>query len=178
MSTPKLLAISGALRAPSTNTMLLREAARLFGDAEIEFADIRFPLYDTDDEIATGIPAAVQKLADQIATADALIISTPEYNKGIPGGLKNALDWVSRCEGNPLGGKPIATMSAAAGRAGGERAQLMLRECLVPFGPRLIVAPEVAVHDSSNQFDEKGQLVGDLYRANLEKLMQALRAAI
>jgi chromate reductase len=175
MATPKLLGISGSLRAASTNTKLVHEAAHLFGEAEFTLADIRFPIYDGDDEEASGIPDAVQTLSDQIADADAVIISTPEYNKGPSGALKNALDWVSRTKGNPWSGKPVAVMSAAAGRAGGERAQLILRTFLVPFRPRVIPGPEVHLAGSSNEFDEDGRLTGELYIKTLQELMDQLR---
>lgn len=178
MTRPVLLGICGALRADSTNRKLLNEAARLFGEAEFAIADLDFPLYDGDAEDANGIPQAVQTLSDQIAAADAVIISTPEYNKGVTGVLKNALDWVSRTKGNPWKDKPVATMSAAAGRAGGERAQVMLRACLTAFRPRLLLGPEIALHDSANQFDENGRLTGELYEKNLDTLMQSLRAEI
>ncbi|MEP5088135.1 MAG: NADPH-dependent FMN reductase, partial [Paracoccaceae bacterium] len=96
MPHPTLLGLSGSLRKQSTNRLLLREAARLFGDAEYIEGDLDFPLYNGDNEAAEGVPASVQILADQIAAADAVVISTPEYNKGLSGVLKNALDWVSR----------------------------------------------------------------------------------
>ncbi len=106
MTKPMLLGISGSLRKDSTNRKLLREAAQLFGDCTFLEAEVKFPIYDGDDEDADGVPAAVQKLSDQIAEADAVIISTPEYNKGPSGALKNALDWVSRTKPNPWAGKP------------------------------------------------------------------------
>ena len=118
MSDPRILGLCGALRGGSTNRKLLLEAARLFGPCRFEEGDLRLPLFDEDDEIAECIPAAVQKLADQIEAADAVLISTPEYNKAPPGVLKNALDWVSRTKGSPWRDKPVAVMSAAAGRAG------------------------------------------------------------
>ena len=178
MSTPTLLGISGALRAGSTNAQLLAEAARLFGDCSYMQADIRFPLYDGDDEEASGIPAAVQTVADQIAAADAVILSTPEYNKGPSGVLKNALDWISRTEGSPWADKPVAVMSAAAGRAGGERAQMILRGYMVPFRTRMMQGPEVHLAASYEAFDENGHLKGEMYVKDLTALMEALRAAI
>lgn len=178
MATPNLLCISGSLRAEATNTKLLKEAARLFGPADVTLADINFPLYDGDAEAATGIPAAVQTLSDQIAAADAILISTPEYNKGPSGALKNALDWVSRTQGAPWKDKPVAVMSAAAGRAGGERAQLILRTFLIPFRPRIIAGPEVHLAGSSNEFDENGHLTGEIYIKTLQDLMDQLRAAV
>ena len=176
MTKPNLLGISGSLRAESTNRKLLREAARLFGDADFIEADLNFPLYDGDLESAEGIPAKVQTLSDQIAAADAILISGPEYNKGISGVLKNALDWVSRTEGNPWEGKPVAIMSAAAGRAGGERTQVMLRMCLYPFRPRLLQGPEVLVAASASQFDDDGRLQGDMNIKTLTMLIEALKA--
>lgn len=175
MSGLTLLGISGSLRAKATNRKLLHEAARLFDPARYVEADLRIPLYDGDEEEAHGIPESVSALSRQINEADAVIISTPEYNKGPSGVLKNALDWVSRIKPHPWAGKPVAVMSAAAGRAGGERAQLVLRTLLVPFQPRLITGPEVHLADSSNQFDENDQLISEQYKATLQKLMDKLR---
>ena len=178
MANYRLLGISGSLRVGATNRKLLQEAARLFGDAEFVEADIRFPLYDGDDEAANGVPVAVQKVADQIAAADAVLISTPEYNKGPSGGRKNALDWISRTDGNPWGGKPVAVMSAAAGRAGGERAQMVLRGFMVPFRPRILQGPELHLAGSAQQFDENGQLTSEFYVKDLTQLMENLKAEI
>ncbi len=178
MTTPSLLGISGSLRADSANSKLVREAARLFGDSAFTFADLKLPLYDGDVEVADGVPAAVQTLSDQIAAADAVIISTPEYNKGPSGVLKNALDWVSRTGGQPWSGKPVAVMSAAAGRAGGERAQLILRTFMVPFRPVVLAGPEMHLADCLNEFDDNGQLKSAFYTKTLQDLMDSLRKAI
>ncbi len=178
MASPKLLGISGSLRADSHNSLLLAEAARLFGGAGYALADINLPLYDADDEVAHGVPASVDALARQIADADAVLISTPEYNKGPSGTLKNALDWISRSNVKPWGGKPVAVMSAAAGRAGGERAQMILRGFMVPFRPRILQGPEIHVAASHEAFDANGQLTGEVYINELTQLMTALRAEI
>lgn len=178
MSTPKLLGISGSLRDASTNTMLLHEAVRLFGEASYTQADIRFPLYDEDEETTGGVPEPVKRVSRQIAEADAVLISTPEYNKGPPGVLKNALDWISRVDHMPFNGKPLAVMSATAGRAGGERAQLVLRTFMVPFRPHILQGPEVHLAGSSDAFDENGQLKGEMYVKDLTNLMAGLRALV
>ncbi|MFU8863412.1 MAG: NADPH-dependent FMN reductase [Rhodobacterales bacterium] len=178
MPQPTLLGMSGSLRAASFNRKLLAEAARLFGDANFIEADLKLPLYDGDLEEAEGIPAVVQKLSDQIASADAVIIATPEYNKGISGAMKNALDWVSRTKGNPWADKPVAIMSATAGRAGGERAQVMMRHCMVAFRPRILQGPEMFLAQTSDQFDENGHFKGELYAKTLTDLMSALRKEI
>ena len=160
MSGPVLVGLCGALRRDSTNRKLLHEAARLFGPCRFIDADLHLPLYDGDAEEADGAPAAVHKLAEQIAAADAVLISTPEYNKGLSGVLKNALDWISRIEGNPWRDKPVAVMSAAAGRAGGERAQAM------------------HLAGSSQAFDAQNHLTSEVYLATLQELMDGLRSDI
>ncbi|MES0862426.1 NAD(P)H-dependent oxidoreductase [Ruegeria sp. SCPT10] len=175
MSKPILLGLSGSLRQSATNRKLLREAARLFDPAEFVEADLNLPLYDGDLEEGEGIPAVVQTLRAQIEQADAVIISTPEYNKGPSGVLKNALDWVSRTEGNPWADKPVAVMSAAAGRAGGERAQMILRAYMVPFQPLILQGPEIHLANSSNEFDDQGRLTSARYEQTLGTLMQKLR---
>lgn len=175
MSKPILLGLSGSLRQTATNRKLLREAARLFDPAEFVEADLNLPLYDGDLEEGEGIPAVVQTLRDQIEQAHAVIISTPEYNKGPSGVLKNALDWVSRTEGNPWADKPVAVMSAAAGRAGGERAQMILRAYMVPFQPLILQGPEIHLANSSNEFDDQGRLTSARYEQTLGTLMQKLR---
>lgn len=178
MSTPTLLGISGSLRAEATNRKLLREAARLFGACSYVEADLMMPLYDGDLEDAEGIPAPALTLADQIVKADAVILSTPEYNKGPSGVLKNALDWISRIDGNPWADKPVAVMSSAAGRAGGERAQMILRGYILPFHPRMLPGPEIHLAACYEAFDDDGRLTSDHYAKSLTVLMEKLRAEI
>ncbi|PTW51528.1 MULTISPECIES: NADPH-dependent FMN reductase [Rhodovulum] len=178
MSDHKLLGIAGALRKGSYNRMLLREAARIFDPAEFVEADLRLPLFDQDLQDEAGIPPEVQRLADQIAAADAVVIAGPEYNKSISGVLKNALDWVSRTEDNPWADKPVAIVSATGGRAGGERTQFALRLCLVPFRARVLAGPEVLVGQAPGQFDAGGRLTNEINLKALEALMQALKTEI
>ena len=178
MGAYSLIDISGSLRAEATNRKLIREAVRLFDPQTYVEADLNLPLYDGDAEAADGIPAAVQTLANQIAAADAVVISTPEYNKGPSGVLKNALDWISRTGANPWADKPLAVMSAAAGRAGGERAQMVLRGFMVPFRPRILQGPEVHLASSGTEFDADGRLTSDLYLKTLQELMDKLKTEI
>jgi chromate reductase len=121
------------------------------------------------------VPAAVDRLAQQIVDADAVLISTPEYNKGPSGALKNALDWISRSKIKPWGGKPLAVMSAAAGRAGGERAQMSLRGYMVPFSMRVLQGLEIHLAGSHGAFDDAGQLGGEVHIKELSDLMNTLR---
>lgn len=174
MTQPKILIISGSLREGSYNRKLVTEAARLFGGTAT-MGDLDLPLYNGDVESGSGIPQSVRLLSDQIASADAVAISTPEYNQSLSGVLKNALDWVSRVEGNPWMEKPVAIMSAAAGRAGGARAQYALRLALNPFQPRLLTGPEVMVARPEAEFDTDGQLIGEVYLRALSGLTTKLR---
>ncbi len=171
-----LLGISGSLRQGSFNRQLIREAGRLMEDATFTEADIDLPLYNGDIEDTDGIPAKVQVLAEQIAAADAVVISTPEYNQSFSGVLKNALDWVSRTEGAPWKGKPVALMSAAAGRAGGARAQYALRLAMTPFRPRLLMGPEVMVAAAQDQFTNGRLAEDEVYERSLKVLMKLLKA--
>ncbi len=171
-----VLTICGSLRTGSTNAKLVAEARRVYGAARFVTGNLRLPLYDGDLEVAAGIPVEVQLLADQIRLADAIIISTPEYNKALSGVLKNALDWVSRTKGGPWRDKPVAILSAANGRGGGERAQFSLRLCLVPFRPRVLPGPEVMVADAAHAFDPDGRLIEARTVALLTELMAELRA--
>lgn len=174
----KLLGISGSLRKGATNTKLVKEAARLSEFDSFELADLRMPLYDGDVEEASGLPGEAVKLGAQILAADAIVISTPEYNGGVPGVLKNAIDWVSRVEGNPLKGKPIAILSAAAGRTGGARAQYALRLNLVYSQADVLQGPEVMISASFKAFGEDGKLLDEDGVKFLEAKMTELKSRI
>ena len=171
-----LLGISGSLRREASNTKLIREAGRLYGGDFAE-ADIRIPLYDGDDEAASGVPAGAQALVEQIVAADAVVIATPEYNQSLSGVLKNALDWVSRVKSRPFRDKPVALMSAAAGRSGGARGNYALRLALTSFKPRMLTS-ELLLADGRNQFDDNGQLTSDRFSEQLIDLMTLLRAEV
>ena len=173
----KLLGISGSLRAASYNTMLVKEAARVFEPAEFQMADLNLPLFNEDLE-ADGQPAAVATLCEQIVWADAIVISTPEYNKAPSGVLKNALDWVSRPRPAPMVGKPVAVVSATAGAAGGERTKSAAYLMLIPFMVDLVFQPEVNVGGASSAFDDDGHLIHPRAKDALPKLMAALKAKV
>ncbi|MEM7669789.1 MAG: NADPH-dependent FMN reductase [Pseudomonadota bacterium] len=173
----KLLGISGSLRKGSFNSMLVREAARVLDPAEFTFADLNLPLFNEDVE-AEGMPSSVQTLCDQITAADAIVLSTTEYNKGPSGVMKNMLDWVSRPRPAPMAGKPVAVLSAAAGGAGGQRAMSMMYLYLIPFKVKLVTSAEVNVGSAGNAFDADGHLKDKGLVTALERQMGALKAAI
>jgi len=178
MTNLKLVTISGSLRKGSYNRMLLAEAVEAFGQADVTEADIDLPLYNGDVEAASGVPEAVQTLAQQIKDADAVVISAPEYNKGISGVLKNALDWISRVEGAAFKDKPTVVLSAAAGRTGGETAQFMTLSCLTQLQARLMPGTSVLIAAAMNAFDDTGKLKDEMSRKLLATRMQALRAEV
>jgi chromate reductase len=175
MSELTLLGLCGSLRAESFNRKLMRAAASAFGPAHFVEGDLNVPLFNEDVE-AHGIPEAVTRLKEQVKAADAVVIACPEYNKAPPGVLKNALDWLSR-GGHPWSGKPVALVSAAAGRAGGERTQFALRLMMVPFRPLILQGPEVLLASPKDHFDANGALVTESYQKPLDELMGSLRAA-
>ena len=177
MTTLKLVGLCGSLRAGSWNLKLLHEAVRHFGECDFTQADIRFPLFDEDLETAEGVPAAVQAASDLIRGADAVVIASPEYNQSVSGVMKNALDWISRTKGGPWLRKPVAILSANAGRAGGARGQYALRLCLAPFRPLMVPGPEVLVASPDKEFDADGRLQNALYEKALAELMAELRTA-
>ena len=120
----KILGIAGSLRKASTNRGVLRAAAELLPDgAEMEIFDLDgMPLYNEDLE--TDLPPIVKELREKVRSADAIIFATPEYNYGIPGLLKNAIDWASRPYGQSAWeGKPAAIMGASGGNIATARAQ-------------------------------------------------------
>jgi len=116
----RLLALSGSLRTGSFNTALARAAQRQAPEGvEIEVATLHgIPLYDGDLEAASGIPEAVQALREKIVERDGLLLVTPEYNNGVPGVFKNAVDWLSRTGDATFVGRPVALIGASPGGFG------------------------------------------------------------
>jgi len=178
MANPKLLTLSGSLRKGSYNRMLLAEAVRAFGEADVSVGDLALPLYDGDLEEAEGVPEAVKTLVAQIKETDAVVVGAPEYNKGITGVLKNALDWISRVPGGAFKDKPTVVISASAGRTGGETAQFMTLSCLTQHQARLIPGPAVLIAGAPDAFDEAGRLKDETSRKLLARRMERLRAEV
>ena len=170
-----VLAFSGSLRAGSTNTALLRTAAELApSEMTIELytrmGDL--PHYNEDVRLA-GPPEIVIELKEQVAAADAVLFSTPEYNYAPPGVLKNLIDWVSRPPAeSPLYGKPAAVFGAGA-RMGTVRSQLVMRQILLECGCHVMGKPELWVQYAGRVFDEQGQLTDDPSRETLAALLAA-----
>jgi chromate reductase, NAD(P)H dehydrogenase (quinone) len=171
-----ILGIAGSLREASYNRALLRTARELLPEGvKLREFDLRaLPFYDADVE-AAGDPEAVVALKKAIREADALLIATPEYNRGVPGVLKNAIDWASRPPlASPLAGKPVAIVGASTGRGGTARAQEQLNAALEYSRATVLEQPEVLVPEAFMRFDEHGELVDESVRADLAELLDAL----
>ena len=180
MTAIRVLAISGSLRGGSHNTAALRAAAALApADMEIEVRTLHgIPNFDADLEKEPGPPPAVEQLKAAIAGADALLIATPEYNRSIPGALKNALDWASRGGvSSPLWGKRAAILGAG-GRFGTLSAQTHLRRILQHCGVRVVDRPEVAIDQAADRFDDDGGLTDERFRRQIQRLLQALQEEV
>jgi chromate reductase, NAD(P)H dehydrogenase (quinone) len=153
-----VLVICGSLRKGSYNAALARTLPAL-APAGLKLRPAppfdKFPIYNHDIQDTTGFPAEVQAWADAIRSADGVIIASPEYNWSIPGGLKNAIDWVSRMKDQPFKDKPVALQSAAGGILGGSRMQYHLRQSLTSVDTILFGRPEVLVTFAAQKFDEK-----------------------
>lgn len=171
----KILGFAGSLRKGSYNKALLRAAEELLpGNTTMEVFDIEgIPLFNQDTE--KNIPAKVKEFKSKIREADALLISTPEYNYSVSGVLKNSIDWASRPYGdNPFDGKPVAIMSASIGMLGGARAQYHLRQMFVFLNMYPLNGPEVIVPFAHDKFDSTGKLIDENTRKFLTQLLGRL----
>jgi chromate reductase, NAD(P)H dehydrogenase (quinone) len=172
----RVLGIAGSLREGSYNRALLRTARELLppGVELIEQEIGTLPFYDGDVE-AAGDPETVVRFKQSIREADALLIATPEYNRGVPGVLKNAIDWASRPPlASPLAGKPVAIVGASTGRGGTARAQEQLRAALEFSRAEVLEGPEVLVPEAFVCFDERMKLVDPGIRAEFGDLTDIL----
>jgi chromate reductase len=170
-----VLTLIGSLRAASLNRALAR-AARAASPPGLRLhltGLAGIPVFDEDLE-ADGLPAQVRALADGILAAGALLIITPEYNFSIPGGLKNALDWLSRDAREPLRGRPAATAGATLGTGGTRQAQAAVRHVLHGLGAYCLPLPPLEIGRASGKFDSSGQLTDPATRDQLDEYLSQL----
>ncbi len=183
---PRILAFAGSLRSGSWNKLLSKIGAQAARDAgaEVTWVDLRdypLPVFDEDEESASGLPENARKLKELFVSHEGFFISTPEYNSSIPGGLKNVIDWVSRKEGESeppkvaFQGKTAALVSASPSGFGGMRSLRHLRTILGSMGVFLL-PDEISISSAHSAFGPDGQLVdgrkqqqvGDLARLLVE----------
>ncbi|MGB6287009.1 MAG: NADPH-dependent FMN reductase [Xanthobacteraceae bacterium] len=160
--TLNLVSICGSLRKGSYNRIVMN-ALQGYAPEGMRITEApsyaEFPRYNADIQNSTGFPAPVQTMAEAIRAADGVIFISPEYNYGIPGGLKNAIDWVSRLPNQPFANKPISLISASAGILGGGRMQYDLRRCMIFLDALTMNKPEIFIGNVSQRIDEKtGQI--------------------
>ncbi|MBV8793031.1 MAG: NAD(P)H-dependent oxidoreductase, partial [Pseudolabrys sp.] len=152
----KVLTICGSLRKKSFNAALVRALPDLV-PSNMTLTEAPpwelIPFYNADMQDTSGFPGPVEDLAAAVRGADGVIIVTPEYNWTVPGGLKNALDWLSRMKEQPFKEKPVAIQSASQGPLGGARMQYHLRMALTYMSAFVFGTPEVFVGMAQNKFD-------------------------
>jgi chromate reductase len=172
-----IVSICGSLRKGSYNRMVMTALAGLAPPGmSIKEAPpyTELPLYDADIQNSSGFPAAATTLADAIRAADGVIFCTPEYNFSLPGGLKNAIDWVSRLPNQPFAAKPVAVQSASPGPLGGGRVQYELRRMMVFLDALTLNKPEIFVGNCASKFDDKtGALKDDTTRNLIKQQLEA-----
>lgn len=172
----QILGISGSLRKQSYNSAALRNAQALAPDGvDITLADISaIPIYN-DDVRLVCLPRSVVSLGEQIASADAVLIATPEYNYSIPGVLKNAIDWVSKIIDQPFSRKPVAILGASMGAMGTARSQYDLRKVFVSLNAHVLNQPEIMIASAQSRFDAEGNLTDEKTRELIAAQIVALR---
>jgi chromate reductase len=186
MSEPiKLVAFCGSLRQASFNKLALRAfVERLPSDVSAQTVEIGdWPLYDADIQ-AKGFPDKVQAAQKAMVESDGLVLVTPEYNYGVSGVLKNAIDWLSRMTPQPFATKPVALFGASMGVLGTARAQYQLRQILVFLDGRPVNKPEVMIPQAQSRFadgkltdEATGKLLGELGASLALAVRQAKAAA-
>jgi len=170
-----ILGVVGSLRKDSYNHAALKAAQKLVPEGVVlNLIEIQgIPVFDQDNE--KMLPASVLEFKQQILAADAVLFATPEYNYSLPGGLKNAIDWASRPYGESAWtGKPAAIMGASIGGFGTARAQYHLRQILVALNMPVVNQPEVMIGNAAQKFTQNGQLIDEVTREFIQKLLAAL----
>lgn len=168
-----LLGICGSLRKASLNRALLTAVGETLpaGATLRQWDSLDLPIFNSD----VGEPDSVLALKRAIAESDGVVFAVPEYNYSIPGGLKNALDWVSRPPPqSPMRGKPCALVGAASGMSGTIRAQTHMRQMLVFSDSPCLSQPEILIPRAQERFDAAGVLTDDSTRALLARFGEAL----
>jgi len=177
MATYKIAILIGSIRKGSLNCRIARSMCAIRGDnlecSMVEIADL--PLYNQDYDNSPDEPATYRSFREQVAAADGILFCTPEYNRGVPGVLKNAIDVGSRPYGHSVwNGKPAAIISASPGALGGFGANHQLRQVCVFLNMPVMQQPEAYLgHVSDDNFDESGQLKDGPLKDLVEKLAHA-----
>jgi len=173
----KILGISGSLRRGSFNSALLRASLPLLdAGVELEIALLHgIPLYDGDVEAAEGLPQPARDLKARVTACDGLLLATPEYNNGIPGVFKNAVDWLSRPASDipqVFGNRPVAVIGASPGGFGTVLAQSAWLPVLRTLGTRPWFGGRLLVSRAGRVFNENGDLTDEAVRGQLREFLR------
>lgn len=178
-----IIGLSGSLRRQSFNTALLRVAAELMpAGATLAIHTLHgIPLFDADEEAAHGVPPAVAALKEAIVAADGLLVATPEYNNGVPGVLKNGIDWLSRPPADiprVFGGRPVAIVGASPGGFGTVLAQAAWLPVMRTLGATVFAGGRVAVSRAGSVFDQTGAIGDEAVRRQLRTFLSGFVQSI
>ncbi len=176
MNLLRIVTLPGSLRRGSYNRMLLELAHGFLEQAHIEIdrldlKDFPLPIYDGDHENEHGLPQEAWTLKARLAAAHGIVIASPEYNGSIPGGLKNAIDWTSRGEGNPWAGKVVGLMGATDGPWGTWRGQPHLRQSLTVLGA-VVIPATINVPHGPKVWSAEGELIDEKLSARVERFIK------
>ncbi len=170
-----ILGISGSLQEASLNTQLLKVSQTFMPDnISFNITSLKdIALYNEDLDNSENRPIAVEQLMEQISASDAIIFATPEYNHGVSGVLKNAIDWVSRpAFKSPLCHKPSAIITASKSPVGGARAQADLKNILSSTLSLIYPSVEMLVPIAHEKLNDSGELVDATTERHLSRYIQ------
>jgi len=170
----KIAVFVGSLRKKSTNKVLAQYLEKVAPEGmTFDYIDIRLPLYSEDIENA-GMPKEVQAMKEKVEAANGVLIVSPEYNRSVPGVLKNAIDWISRPYGHSsFANKPVGILGSSMGPVGTALGQADLRRIMLFQNAKVLGQPEVYVANAYEVFDESGNIVSERWQKNLKEFMQA-----
>lgn len=169
----KLAVFVGSLRENSSNGMLAKALEAAAPEATFTYIDISFPLYNEDTETA-GMPPEVQSAKEIVEAADGVLFVTPEYNRSVPGVLKNAIDWISRPYGrSSFEGKPVGIVGSSVGPTGTAVAQSDLRHIMLFQNAKVMGQPEVYVANTNEVFGEDGEILSERWQKNFKQYIDA-----
>ena len=175
----KIAVFIGSLREKSTNKALAHYLEKVAPEGmTFDYIDIRLPLYSEDIEDA-GMPNEVQVLKEKVEAADGVLIVSPEYNRSMPGVLKNAIDWISRPFGqSSFIGKPVGIVGSSMGPVGTALGQADLRRIMLFQGAKVLGQPEIYIANAYEVFDEAGNIQSERWQKNLQEFMKTFEAWI
>jgi len=173
----KVVAIAGSLRKDSYNRKALQVAKSFVEGPDIEMQEVdlknlSLPVFDADVE-SEATPKTAKEIQEAFDQADLIIVATPEYNRSIPGGLKNAIDWVSRTKPKPLSNKVVVVLGASTGGFGTVRSQIHLRQVFMALGAYIVPIPEIYISKAPEAFNNDGSLKDPSITENIKTLVEA-----